>query len=88
MKSGTSQYWFSAQVVNTHRRTQKLEASTDGGKTWKQATRTAYNFYEISSGVGATVADIRVTSHTGTTVVVKGVSMQGDFVKAGPSNYA
>lgn len=88
MKTGTSQYWFSAQVVNTHRRTAKLEASTDGGKTWKEATRTTYNFYEITSGVGASTADIRVTSHVGTTVVIKGVPMQGDAVKAGPSNYA
>lgn len=88
MKTGTSQYWFSAQVVNTHRRTAKLEASTDGGKTWKEATRTTYNFYEISSGVGASTADIRVTSHTGTTVVVKDVPMQGDATKTGPSNYA
>ena len=88
MKSGVSQYWFSAQVVNTHRRTAKLEASTDGGKTWKTATRTTYNFYEIASGVGAATADIRVTSFTGTQVVVKGVPMQGDAVKVGPSNYA
>ncbi|KAG9554050.1 barwin-like endoglucanase, partial [Aureobasidium melanogenum] len=31
MKTGVSQYWFSAQVVNAKRRTTKLEVSTDSG---------------------------------------------------------
>jgi len=61
MKSGVSQYWFSAQVVNASRRTAKMEVSTDQGKTWKAAQRTTYNFFEISSGVGASSAWIRVT---------------------------
>ena len=88
MKSGVSQYWFSAQVVNAKRRTSKLEVSTNQGKTWKTATRTTYNFFEISSGVGASSAWIRVTSFVGTTVVVKDVPMQGDAVKQASSNYA
>nr|OQO26452.1 hypothetical protein B0A51_06833 [Rachicladosporium sp. CCFEE 5018] len=88
MKSGVSQYWFSAQVVNGHRRTSKLEASADQGKTWKTATRQPYNFFEISSGIGSTTAWIRATSFTGTVVVVKDVSMKGDVVKAADSNYA
>ena len=87
MKSGVSQYWFSAQVVNAYRRTAKLEASADGGKTWKVATRTDYNFFEISSGIGATTAWIRVTSHTGTVVVVQNVPMTGDALVTAGSNY-
>ena len=88
MKSGVSQYWFSAQVVNAHRRTTKLEVSTNQGRSWKSAQRTTYNFFEISSGVGASSAWIRVTSQSGSRVVVKGVPMQGNaLVKAG-SNYA
>ncbi|KAF2156157.1 carbohydrate-binding module family 63 protein [Myriangium duriaei CBS 260.36] len=88
MKSGVSQYWFSAQVVNGRRRTDKLEVSVDGGKTWLQTTRQTYNFFEISSGIGATTATIRVTSKTGTTVTVSNVPMQGDAVVTASSNYA
>ncbi|RMY96989.1 hypothetical protein D0864_04956 [Hortaea werneckii] len=87
MKSGVSQYWFSAQVVGARRRTAKLEVSTDQGNTWQEAKRTTYNFFEISSGVGASSAWIRATSHVGTTVVVKDVQMTGDSVTKGPKNY-
>lgn len=88
MKSGVSQYWFSAQVVNAKRRTAKLEVSTNGGKSWQDAKRTTYNFFEISSGVGASTAWVRATSHTGQKVVVKGVPQQGDAVVKASSNYA
>ncbi|KAK1086894.1 hypothetical protein LTR48_003110 [Friedmanniomyces endolithicus] len=67
MKSGVSEYWFSAQVVNAHRRTSKME---------------------ISSGVGANSAWIRVTSQTGTTVVVKNVPMTSDAIVTAGGNYA
>jgi len=88
LKTGVSQYWFSAQVVNGHRRTAKMEVSTDGGKSWKGTSRTTYNFFEITSGVGASSAWIRVTSHTGTTVVVKNVPMQPDAIVKAGGNYA
>ncbi|TKA59564.1 hypothetical protein B0A55_11980 [Friedmanniomyces simplex] len=88
MKTGVTQYWFSAQVVNAHRRTAKMEVSTNQGASWTTATRTTYNFFEISSGVGASAAWIRVTSHTGTTVVVKDVPMTGGAVKAAGGNFA
>lgn len=88
MKSGVSEYWFSAQVVNGKRRTAKLEVSIDSGKTWLSTTRQTYNFFEISSGVGATTAWVRATSHTGTTVTVKNVSMTGDAVATATANYA
>lgn len=52
------------------------------------ADRTTYNFFEISSGVGATTAWIRATSHVGTSVVVKDVPMTSDAVKEADSNYA
>ena len=88
MKSGVSQYWFSAQVVNAHRRTSKMEVSIDQGKTWLSTTRQTYNFFEISSGAGATTAWIRVTSETGTQVVVENVSMTGDAKATATANYA
>jgi expansin (peptidoglycan-binding protein) len=87
LKSGVSQYWFSAQVVNANRRTAKLEVSIDDGKTWKAAKRTDYNFFEIPSGVGAAKASVRVTSGDGKSVVVKDVAMTPDLSVKGPSNY-
>ncbi|KAK1063533.1 hypothetical protein LTR12_006644 [Friedmanniomyces endolithicus] len=88
MKSGVSEYWFSAQVVNAHRRTSKMEVSTNQGASWTTATRMTYNFFEISSGVGANSAWIRLTSQTGTTVVVKNVPMTSDAVVTAGENYA
>lgn len=88
MKSGSSQYWFSAQVVNAKRRTAKLEVSTDGGQRWQGTERKDYNFFEISSGVGASTAWVRVTSRSGSSIVVKGVPQQGDAVVKATSNYA
>jgi expansin (peptidoglycan-binding protein) len=87
LKTGVSQYWFSAQVVNANRRTAKLEVSIDGGKAWKEAKRTDYNFFEIPSGVGAAKATIRVTSKDGKSVVVKDVAMTPDLSVEGPGNY-
>lgn len=88
MKSGVSAYWFSAQVVNAKLRTAKLEVSVDSGKTWKATTRQDYNFFEISSGVGATTAWVRITSTSGGTVTVKSVTMTGDAVVTATANYA
>lgn len=88
MKSGVSAYWFSAQVVNGHRRTHSLDVSIDQGKTWKTTTRQTYNFFEISSGAGASTAWVRATSHTETQVIVKNVPMTGDAVVKAGSNYA
>lgn len=88
MKSGVSEYWFSAQVVGARRRTSKLEVSTDQGSTWQAADRTDYNFYEINSGVGASSAWVRTTSNVGTTVVVKDVPMTGDSVTKAGENYS
>lgn len=85
-KSGVSPYWFSAQVVNANRRTSKMEVSTDG-KTWKEAARTDYNFFEIPSGVRANSASIRVTSYTEDVVVVKNVPMQADKEVKATVNY-
>ncbi|KAK0853067.1 hypothetical protein LTR91_023410 [Friedmanniomyces endolithicus] len=88
MKSGVSEYWFSAQVVNAHRRTSKMEVSTNQGASWTTATRMTYNFFEISSGIGANSAWIRLTSQTGTMVVVKNVPMTSDAIVTAGGNYA
>ncbi|KAJ5786960.1 uncharacterized protein N7503_012172 [Penicillium pulvis] len=73
-KSGSSQYWFSMQVVNANEPVSALEASTDGGSTWIATTRTSYNYFEYTSGFGTDTVDVRVTGKSGNYVVVKDVS--------------
>ncbi|KAI0543395.1 carbohydrate-binding module family 63 protein [Xylaria curta] len=86
-KSGTSPYWFSMQVVNANEAVSKLEVSTDGGSTWKSTTRQDYNFFENSSGFGTDTVAVRVTSQSGSTVVVKNVSVASDSQVTAGSNF-
>ncbi|TGJ87990.1 hypothetical protein E0Z10_g736 [Xylaria hypoxylon] len=85
-KSGTSAYWFSMQVVNANEPVSKLEVSTDGGSTWKSTTRQEYNFFENSSGFGTATVTVRVTGESGSTVVVKNVSVASDSQVTAVSN--
>ncbi|KAK2615705.1 hypothetical protein N8I77_002441 [Diaporthe amygdali] len=87
-KSGTSAYWFSMQVVNSNRPISKLEVSTDGGSTWQSTTRTDYNFFENSSGFGTSTVDVRVTSASGGTIKVSGVSVASDSKVTASSNFS
>lgn len=83
-KDGTSQYWFSMQVVNSDERVASLEVSTDGGSTWQGTTRQDYNFFQQSSGFGADTVDVKVTSVSGTEVVVNDVGVaSGSSITAG-----
>ncbi|KAI0427398.1 carbohydrate-binding module family 63 protein [Xylaria sp. FL1042] len=86
-KSGTSAYWFSMQVVNANEPVSKLEVSTDGGSTWSSTTRQDYNFFENSSGFGTDTVTVRVTSESGSTVVVKNVSVASDSQVTAGSNF-
>ncbi|KAI0101599.1 carbohydrate-binding module family 63 protein [Nemania sp. FL0031] len=86
-KSGTSAYWFSLQVVNANEPVAKLEVSTDGGSTWKATTRQDYNFFENASGFGTDTVDVRVTSESGSTVVVKNVGVASDSQVTASSNF-
>lgn len=86
-KSGTSSHWFSMQVVNANEAVTKLEVSTDGGKTWQGTKRQDYNFFENSSGFGATTQSIRVTSASGKTVTVDNVGVESDSQIKASSNF-
>ncbi|TRX97847.1 hypothetical protein FHL15_001057 [Xylaria flabelliformis] len=86
-KSGTSAYWFSMQVVNANEAVSKLEVSTDGGSTWKSTTRQDYNFFENSSGFGTDTVTVRVTSESGSTIVVKNVGVASDSQVTAGSNF-
>ncbi|KAH8678219.1 RlpA-like double-psi beta-barrel-protein domain-containing protein-containing protein [Xylariales sp. PMI_506] len=86
-KSGTSAYWFSMQVVGANEPVASLEVSTDGGSTWQSTTRQSYNFFENASGFGTDTVDVRVTSTTGTSVVVSGVSVASDSTATASANF-
>ncbi|KAF5646665.1 Expansin 2 [Fusarium tjaetaba] len=86
-KEGTSANWFSIQVVNANEPVKSVQVSTDGGITWKSTERKDYNFFENPAGFGKTSVDIKVTSSTGKSVVVKNVGVTaGAQYKAG-SNF-
>lgn len=87
-KEGTSPYWFSMQVRNANVGVSKLEVSTDGGKTWKATTRQPYNYFENSAGYGTTTVDVKVTSVSGQSIVVKDVSIAPSTSKTGGSNFS
>lgn len=90
MHGGASQYWFAATVENAVYRTAKMEVSSDQGATWKPTTRDVNNFFKLegNGGVGAATAWVRVTSETGTTVVLKDVQMKSETTTKAAENYA
>ncbi|KUI74226.1 Expansin-like protein 1 [Cytospora mali] len=87
-KSGTSAYWFSMQVVNHNEPISTLEVSIDGGSTWSSTTRAEYNFFENASGFGTDTVDVRVTSTSGGTITVSGVSVAADSKVTASSNFS
>lgn len=86
-KSGTSQWWFSMQVVGANEPVKSLEVSTNGGASWQGTTRQPYNFFENPSGFKTEKVDVRVTSSMGSVVVVKGVSVQSNLQTPAGSNF-
>ncbi|EKG16104.1 Barwin [Macrophomina phaseolina MS6] len=85
-KEGTSKYWFSMQVMNANEGVKSLQVSTDGGSTWKDTTRTDYNFFENSSGFGADKVAVKVTGVSGKSVVTKNVGVTGGSTVKAASN--
>lgn len=90
MHGGSNPGWFAAVVYNARLHTAKLEVSTDGGKTWRNTIRKSTNFFTLvgGGGTGTNTAWVRVTSDTGSQVVVKDVVIASDVTTTGTSNYA
>ncbi|KAK7424667.1 hypothetical protein QQZ08_008550 [Neonectria magnoliae] len=86
-KEGTSQWWFSMQVMNHNEPVKSLDVSTDGGKTWQTTIRKEYNFFEKQSGFGTQQVDVRVTSSTGKSITVRNVSIAAQSETKGGSNF-
>ncbi|KAI7969123.1 hypothetical protein EIK77_006028 [Talaromyces pinophilus] len=87
-QSGSSKYWFSMQVVNSNVPVKSLEVSTDGGNTWQPTTRSEYNFFQNASGFGVDYVDVRITSATGETIVVKNANSAGETRTDATSNFS
>ncbi|KAK8096824.1 uncharacterized protein PG998_005048 [Apiospora kogelbergensis] len=90
MHGGASQYWFAATVENAVYRTAKMEVSSDQGVTWKPTTRDVNNFFKLegNGGTGSATAWVRVTSETGSQVVLKDVQMKSETTTKAGENYA
>ncbi|KAL5356550.1 RlpA-like double-psi beta-barrel-protein domain-containing protein-containing protein [Aspergillus floccosus] len=86
-KEGTSQYWFSMQVVNANEPVTSLEVSTDGGSTWHATTRTFYNYFENDSGFGTDSVDVRITGQSGKTVRVNNVGCSSGSSTTASANF-
>ncbi|KAG5750044.1 hypothetical protein H9Q69_001932 [Fusarium xylarioides] len=86
-KEGTSANWFSIQVVNANEPVKSVQVSTDGGSTWKSTERKDYNFFENPAGFGKTSVDVKVTSSTGKSVVVKSVGVTAGAQYKASSNF-
>ncbi|KAF5715765.1 Expansin 2 [Fusarium mundagurra] len=86
-KEGTSANWFSIQVINANEPVKSVQVSTDGGSTWKSTERKDYNFFENPAGFGKTSVDVKVTSSTGKSVVVKNVGVTAGAQYKASSNF-
>lgn len=64
------------QVTEANRPVKSLEVSVDGGKTWQQTQRRDYNFFQKldRKGFGTKAVDIRITSTTSQTIIIKNVN--------------
>lgn len=87
-KEGTSPYWFSMQVQNSNIPVKSLEVSTDGGNTWQQTQRQDYNYFQNASGFGTQTVDVKVTSSSGESIIVKDVSIAAQSTKTAASNFS
>ncbi|GME66001.1 putative extracellular cellulase allergen asp f7- protein [Neofusicoccum parvum] len=86
-KEGTSQYWFSMQVLNSNFAIDSMQVSTDGGKTWQKTQRAEYNYFENDSGFGTDTVDVKVTSSNGKSIVTKNVKVSGSSSQEADSNF-
>ncbi|KAL1878967.1 hypothetical protein Plec18167_004262 [Paecilomyces lecythidis] len=86
-KDGSSQWWFSMQVVNANLPVKALEVSTDGGKTWQQTTRTSYNYFEKDGGFGSSNIDVRVTSESGEKLIVQNANPASNAATTATANF-
>ncbi|RSL74162.1 hypothetical protein CEP53_000505 [Fusarium sp. AF-6] len=77
MHSGASKYWFAATIENARLRTQKVEVSSDKGKTWQVCALHDPNMWTLDDKtLPDDTAYVRVTDINGGQVVVKDVVLK------------
>lgn len=86
-KEGTSNSWFSMQVINHNQPVKSLEVSTNGGSSWQATTRRDYNYFEQASGFGVDWMKVRVTSTTGEQIIVSRVNSTANACFTAASNF-
>lgn len=82
-KDGASQWSFSLQVAGTIHSVVSVEAKV--GSAWQHASRTKYNYWEISAGAGE-APDIRVTCSNKAQVITPRVKISSSNVVTGNGN--
>jgi expansin len=88
MHGGASRYWVALTVENARERTEKVEVSTDEGATWTATTLNNWNIYVLDGALDTDTAWMRVTSVTGSQVIVKDVDLASGTITKATSNYA
>ncbi|KAK6386773.1 hypothetical protein LTS17_000035 [Exophiala oligosperma] len=88
MHGGASKFWFAATVENARYRTSKLEVSGDGGRTWQDTTLDNYNIFVLDATLPGDTATVRVTSVTGSQVVVDNVALESSTDTKAAENYS
>lgn len=85
MHGGSSQYWFAATVLDATYRTAKMEVN-DGG-SWSPMVRKEQGFYVHNGALKSQAPTVRVTSITGSQVLIKNVNPKPGKPIAGEGNY-
>jgi expansin (peptidoglycan-binding protein) len=67
VKDGSSQYWTALQVRNSRLPVAKMELQSGG--SWVDIGRATYNYFVVTSGVGPSSYQVRVTAVDGQTLV-------------------
>lgn len=88
MHGGASKYWPAAPVENARYRTSGLEFSSDSGSTWKAATLNNYNIWVLDGTLPTDTAWVRVTSITGSQVIVENVALASSKDTTATQNYS
>ncbi|RSL83389.1 hypothetical protein CDV31_016834 [Fusarium ambrosium] len=77
MHGGASKYWFAATIENARLRIEKVEVSSDKGKTWQACSLHDPNMYILDDEtLPDDTAYVRVTDINGGQVVVKDVVLK------------
>jgi expansin (peptidoglycan-binding protein) len=77
-KTGSSRYWCGIQVIGHRNPVARLEVSAGG--SWRQLSRTDYNYFLSEDGTGCGAA-IRVTDIYGERLTISGITVRPNVVQ-------